>query len=170
MHSFTVAFLVALVLATALRLWLATRHIGHVRAHRNRVPAEFADRITPADHEKAADYTVAKTRIGMLDAVVGIALLLAFTLGGGLEALASAWAGVFDAGGYAHGIALILSVLGISSLIDLPFGLYRTFVVEARFGFNRMTALLYFADMAKQIAIGLSIGVPLIAGVRATPP
>jgi STE24 endopeptidase len=165
MHSFTVAFLVALVLAIALRLWLAMRHIGHVRAHRNRVPAEFADRITSADHEKAADYTVAKTRIGMLDAVVGIALLLAFTLGGGLEALASAWAGVFDAGSYAHGIALILSVLGISSLIDLPFGLYRTFVVEARFGFNRMTALLYFADMAKQIAIGLSIGVPLIAGV-----
>jgi len=165
MHPFTTAFVIALILATGVRIWLATRHVGHVSAHRDRIPAEFADRITPADHEKAADYTVAKTRIGMVDAVIGTVLLLAFTLGGGLEALASVWAGVFEAGGYAHGIALILSVMGISSLIDLPFGLYRTFVVEARFGFNRMTPTLYFADMAKQMTIGLAIGVPLIAGI-----
>ena len=165
MHPFTAAFLAALIVTTALRLWLAMRHVRHVRANRNRVPGEFADRITPEAHAKAADYTVAKTRIGIVDTLIGVMLLLAFTLLGGLDALARAWGGVFEAGGYAHGIALILSVMAISSLIDLPFGLYRTFVIEARFGFNRMTLALYFIDMAKQMLIGLAIGLPLIAGV-----
>jgi STE24 endopeptidase len=162
MHAFTLAFLAALALATATRLWLAARHVRHVAANRSAVPAEFAGSITLGAHQKAADYTVAKTRLHMLDAVVGAAVLLAFTLGGGLQALFDGWAGVFAAGGYAHGIALILSVAAISGLIDLPFTLYRTFVVEARFGFNRMTVALFVADLAKQVAIGLVLGVPLL--------
>ena len=165
MHPFTAAILLALTLATATQLWLALRHARHVAAHRDAVPAAFSSRITPAAHQKAADYTVAKTRLGMIDALVGVLLLLAFTLGGGLQALSTAWAGVFEPGSHAHGIALVLSVVAISSLIDLPFGLYRTFVIEARFGFNRMTLALYFTDMAKQLALGLAIGIPLLAGV-----
>jgi STE24 endopeptidase len=164
MHLFTTAFIAALVLATATRLWLAMRQMRHVAAHRGSVPPAFSSRIEQAAHEKAADYTIAKTRLGMADTLVGALMLFAFTLGGGLQWLAEAWARVFQDGGYAHGIALILSVIAISSLVDLPFGLYRTFVTEARFGFNRMTPGLYFADMAKQIALGLVIAVPLLAG------
>jgi STE24 endopeptidase len=162
MHAFTLAFLAALALATATRLWLAARHVRHVAANRGAVPAEFAGSITLAAHQKAADYTVAKTRLHMLDAMLGAAVLLAFTLGGGLQALFDLWAKVFAAGGFAHGIALILSVGAISGLIDLPFSLYRTFVIEARFGFNRMTLGLFLADLAKQLAIGLALGVPLL--------
>src|SRR5690606_31031769 len=100
-----------------------------------------------------------------MDTLVGAALLYAFTLGGGLQLLSEAWAGVFDARSHTYGIALVLSVVAISSLLDLPLGLYRTFVIVERFGFNRMTLGLYFADMAKQLALGLAIGVPLLAGV-----
>jgi STE24 endopeptidase len=168
-HPLTVAFLVALLLSTALRLWLSLRHLRHIAAHRAQVPESFAGRITPEAHQKAADYTTARGRLGMIETVLGAVVLLAFTLGGGLETLASAWQGVFgptegDAGlsPIAQGITLILSVAFISGVIDLPFGLYRTFVIEARFGFNRMTPALYFADMAKQTAIGLALGVPLL--------
>jgi STE24 endopeptidase len=162
MHAFTVAFLAALALASATRLWLALRHIRHVRANRGAVPAAFDESITLAAHQKAADYTVAKTRLHMLDALVGAGALLAFTLGGGLQALFDLWAQVFAAGGYAHGIALILSVAAITALVDLPFAVYRTFGIEARFGFNRMTAALFLADLAKQTVIGLALGVPLL--------
>ena len=162
MHAFTLAFLAALATATATRLWLAARHVRHVAANRVAVPAEFAGSITLAAHQKAADYTVVKTRLHMLEAVVGAGVLLAFTLGGGLQALFELWAKVFSPGGFAHGIALILCVGAISGLIDLPFSLYRTFVIEARFGFNRMTLGLFLADLAKQLAIGLALGVPLL--------
>jgi STE24 endopeptidase len=162
MQALTVAFLAALALATATRLWLALRHIRHVGANRGAVPAAFDGSITLAAHQKAADYTVAKTRLHMLDALVGAAVLLAFTLGGGLQALFELWARVFEAGGYAHGIALILSVVAITALVDLPFSVYRTFGIEARFGFNRVTPGLFVADLAKQAFIGLALGLPLL--------
>jgi STE24 endopeptidase len=165
MHPFTLAFLAALALATAMRLWLAARHVNHVAANRGAVPPEFAGSVTLSAHQKAADYTVAKTRLHMLDALVGAAVLLAFTVGGGLQALSDAWAKPFAAGGYLHGIALIVSVAAISGLVDLPFTLYRTFVIEARFGFNRMTPRLFLSDLVKQIAIGLALGVPLLFAV-----
>jgi STE24 endopeptidase len=165
MNTFTLAFLTALAAATATRLWLASRHIRHVRTHRDRVPAEFAGSVPLAAHQKAADYTAVKTRLGILDALVSAAVLLAFTLGGGLQWLYDAWALAFEAGGYAHGIALVLSVAAITGLVDLPLSIYRTFVVEARFGFNRMTPALFAADLAKSIALGLAIGVPLLFAV-----
>jgi len=161
MHPFTLAFLVALAFATFAQLWLATRHIRHVAAHRGAVPPEFAGRITIAAHQKAADYTAERTRMGMVETAVGAAVLLAFTLGGGLQAISAGWAQVTDTGGYAHGIAFIITVALIGGILDLPFGLYRTFVIEARYGFNRMTLRLYFLDLAKQAAIGLLVGVPL---------
>jgi STE24 endopeptidase len=162
MHVFTIAFLAALAVATATRVWLAVRHARHVRAHRHGVPPEFAASVTLAAHQKAADYTVAKTRLGILDTLVSAALLLAFTLGGGLQALSDLWARVFDAGGYAHGIALVLSVAFVTGAVDLPFSIVRTFGIEARFGFNRMTPQLFVADLLKQIAIGLALAVPLL--------
>ncbi len=165
MHPFTGIFLLALLLATGIRLWLSLRHRQHVAANRHAVPEAFAGSITPEAHEKAAAYTIEKTRLALMDTVIGALVLLAFTLGGGLQWLSDAWAGTFETGGYAHGIALVLSVVAVTSVIDLPLGLYRTFVTEARFGFNRMTLSLYLIDMIKQFAIGLAIGVPLLAGV-----
>jgi STE24 endopeptidase len=165
MNAFTLAFLAALALATATRIWLALRHIRYVAAHRERVPAEFAESVPLPAHQKAADYTRARTWLGIVDALVSAAVLLAFTLGGGLEWLYDAWARAFEAGGYAHGIALILSVAAITGLVDLPFSVYRTFVIEAKYGFNRMTPALFVADLAKSIALGLAIGVPLLFAV-----
>jgi STE24 endopeptidase len=165
MNAFTIAFLAALATATATRIWLARRHIRHVTAHRGEVPPEFAASVPLPAHQKAADYTRARTRLGIVDALVSAALLLAFTLGGGLEWLYDVWARLFEAGGYAHGIALILSVAAITGLVDLPFSIYRTFVIEAKFGFNRMTPALFVADLAKSTALGLAIGVPLLFAV-----
>jgi len=162
MHPFAAVFLAALLFATALRLWLAWRHMRHVAAHRGVVPAAFADSIALEAHQKAADYTVAKTRLAMVDILIGAVLLLALTLGGGLQALATFWGGIFAPGGYAYGIALVASVAAIGGLIELPVSLYRTFVIEARFGFNRMTLALFFADFAKQTLVGAALGLPLL--------
>ena len=165
MHAFTVVFLIALAVTTATRMWLAGRHIRHVLAYRDDVPAEFAASVTLSAHQKAADYTVAKTRLGRWETLVSVGLLLIFTLGGGLQFLADAWTSAFRAGGYAHGIALVASVALISGIVDLPFSVYRVFVVEERFGFNRMTAGLFIADLAKQVTLGAALGLPLLFAV-----
>jgi STE24 endopeptidase len=165
MHAFTLVFLAALAITTGLRLWLSLRHLRHVLNNRGQVPAEFSGRITLASHQKAADYTDAKVRLGMLETVTGSLVLLAFTLGGGLQWLSQAWSGVFATGGYAHGIALVVSAVAAGSILDLPFSVYRTFVVEAKFGFNRMTPALFLADLAKQTALGAALGVPVLGAV-----
>ena len=162
-NAFTWVFLAALAAATATRLWLALRQMRHVRAHRAEVPESFAGTIPLEAHQKAADYSVAKGRVGILEMLVGVAMLLALTLGGLLEAISRAWAGWLEPGGIAHGIALIVSVVVLLSALDLPFSVYRTFVVEARFGFNRMTPLLYALDLAKSAALGAALGIPLLA-------
>ena len=161
-NEFAWVFLAALALASAARLWLAARQIGHVRAHRDAVPAGFAEAMPLAAHRKAADYTVAKERLGIVDILVGAAVLLALTLGGLLQWLSDQWARVLDAGGVAHGTALIVTALVLLSALELPIAIWRTFVIEARFGFNRMTAALYVADLAKHAALGAVLGVPLV--------
>jgi STE24 endopeptidase len=160
--SFTAVFLAALVATVAMRLWLAARHMRHVRANRHAVPPAFRDTIPLASHQKAADYTVAKLRIAAVEVMIGAGLLLALTVGGGLQHLHDAWQGTFAAGGYLLGIAFIASVAVISFVVDLPLALYRTFVVEARFGFNRMTWRLYLADLAKEALLALAIGLPVL--------
>jgi STE24 endopeptidase len=162
MHAFTLVFLAALALSVAMRLWLASRQLRFVAAHRGAVPGEFAERVSLAAHQKAADYTAAKTGLGMVDVLVSALVLLGFTVGGGLQALFDGWARIFEPAGYAHGVTLIVSVAAISSAIDLPFAIYRTFVIEARFGFNRITPRLFVVDLVKQIMLGLAIGVPIL--------
>jgi STE24 endopeptidase len=161
--QFTLVFLAAVALTLAVRLWLALRHIGHVAAHRGRVPAEFAERIPLAAHQKAADYTIDKSRFGIVGSLVDSALLLALTLGGGLAALHDFWSARSD--GLPYGLAMIFSVMLVSGLVDLPFSLYRQFVIEARHGFNRMSLGLFFADLAKQTLLGALIGTPVILAV-----
>ena len=160
--AFTWVFLAALALATATRCWLALRQISHVRAHRDAVPPMFAATVPIDAHQKAADYTAAKTRFAIVDLLVDAAVVVALTLGGGLQALHELWAGVFAAGSLAHGTALLFSLFLVQALIGLPLALYRTFVIEERFGFNRMTWKLYLADLAKQTALGIVLGLPLI--------
>ena len=164
--AFTWIFLAALGLAVAARLWLAVRQMRHVRARRGAVPESFAGTIPLAAHQKAADYTVVKTRLGMLEVCVSAALVLALTFGGAIQWLSDAWTGVaapaFSGHGIAHGVALIVSVVALLSLVELPLTLYRTFVVEARFGFNRMTPKLFLIDLAKQTLISAALGIPLL--------
>ena len=162
LNAFSWAFLAALGAATATRLWLAARQMRYVRAHREAVPDSFAAAIPLAAHQKAADYSVAKTRLGVADLLLGVAILLALTFGGVLQGLQDAWARAFDAGGIAHGVALIVSVVVLLSVIELPLAVYRTFVVEQRFGFNRMTPALFVADLARQAALGAALGIPLL--------
>src|SRR5688500_4539640 len=161
-NALTWAFLAALVAGTATRLWLAQRQIRHVRAHRDAVPGTFADAIPLAAHQKAADYTVAKARTGMLDVLIGAALLLILTLGGLIDRLHVLWAQVLAPGALWHGTALIASVAVLLALVDLPLTLYRTFVIEARYGFNRMTLKLFAVDLAKQALLAAALGIPLL--------
>ncbi len=164
MHTFTLIFLVALTVATALQFWLARRHITHILTHKAQVPAAFSDKIGLDAHQKAADYTVAKTRLSYLHIALDVFVLLAFTLGGGIEWLTQAWQGVFNSP-LLEGAALLLSTMILMSAIEIPLGLYRTFRLEARFGFNKITLGLFVLDLLKQTALGLVLGVPLVLGV-----
>ncbi len=161
MNSFSWIFLAALLLTTGAKLWLATRHFRHIGAHRETVPGEFTQTITLDAHQKAADYSRAKTKLNMLDMGIDALLLLLFTLGGGLrwlDGLARNLAG--DT--LWHGVLLAFGVTIVSGVINLPLSLYRTFGIEARFGFNQMTAKLFIVDLLKQTLLGAAIGVPLI--------
>jgi len=162
---FTWIFLAALAAALLTRLWLAQRQIRHVRAHREAVPAMFAQSIPLASHQKAADYTVAKARLGIVDTVLDALILLALTLGGALQWLADLWQRVFAVDSIWHGVALILTVFLVRGALGLPLSLYRTFVIEERFGFNRMTLRLFITDLIKGLAVGAVLGVPLLLAV-----
>ena len=162
--QFTLLFLLALALSTALRLWLDLRHLRHVVAHRHQVPDGFAGRIDLADHRKAADYTVAKVRIGMIEIAVDTLMLLVLTIGGVLGMIDQALRGLLG-GGYLHGLALFACVGLLGFVIGLPASLYRTFRIEVRFGFNKLTWPLWFADLAKGAALTLLIGGPLLFAV-----
>jgi STE24 endopeptidase len=162
MNNFSFIFLAALAGSLLLRYWLAARQLAHVRAHRTAVPASFAERISLADHQKAADYTVTNTRFGMLALAWETLLLLGWTLGGGLELLDGAWQGS-GFGPIVTGTGLLLSAMIIMTLLDMPFTLYHTFVIEQRFGFNRSTAGVFIADLLKQAALLFVIGGPLLA-------
>ena len=161
-NPFTWVFLAALAAATAVRFWLARRQIRHVRAHRDAVPQTFAAAIPLPAHQKAADYSIAKTRLGVVEVALAAGGLLLLTLGGLLDWLSGQWSRAFQPGSLAHGTALIVTVVVLLGALELPVAVYRTFVVEARFGFNRMTPALFIADLAKQALLGAVLGIPLL--------
>ncbi|MGN6318046.1 M48 family metallopeptidase [Trinickia sp.] len=159
--DFTILFAVMVVAMVATKLWLASRQIRFVAAHRDAVPRQFAETIPLEAHRRAADYTVVRTRLSMLEVIVSAAVLIALTLLGGVQALDRAivgWVGE----GYAGQIAIVAAVVIVTSIVDLPFDYYRQFVVEERFGFNRMTRAIFFTDMAKGVALGAAFGLPLL--------
>ena len=163
--TFTLVFLAALLLSLALRLGLARRQIAHVQAHRGAVPAEFSARVSLEAHQKAADYTVARNRFGMAATLLEALILLGFTLGGGIQALHGLWQGWLPDSPLGYGLGLIGSVTLISGAIDLPFAWYRQFVLEERFGFNRMTPALFLTDLLKSTLLGAAIGAPVVLAV-----
>jgi STE24 endopeptidase len=161
-YALTICFAAALVLGMWLKFWLATRQIRHVAQNRDAVPAAFAQTITLAAHQKAADYTVAKARVGILELALANAVLLGWTLLGGLDVLNRL---LLDGlgGGMLQQLALLAVFMLIGAVIDLPFTLYQTFVIEERFGFNKMSLRLWLADLAMSTAVGVLIGLPIAA-------
>jgi len=161
----TLAFSAALVASLLVKFWLASRQIRHVAAHRNEVPAAFAQTVTLPAHQRAADYTLAKARFGLLTMAFGAAVLLGWTLLGGIDALNTLTRDAIQPrfGNMAYQLALLAGFAVIGGALDLPFELYSTFRIEQRFGFNRMTWKLYLADTIKSIAIGAVIGLPIAA-------
>ncbi len=158
---FSAIFLALLIFSTGFAAYLSWRHITHIRAHRADVPAEFSGTITLEAHQKAADYTVAQQQLGLYESAVDLALMVALTLGGGMyfiHSLAAKW----FSGPYTLGLATVAGFAIVSAIVSTPFDLYRTFVTEARFGFNKTTWPLYCLDALKGLALSAVIGIPLL--------
>jgi STE24 endopeptidase len=159
--AFSILFVSFFILTMVLRFWLASRQLRHVSAHRGAVPTEFAEKIPLEAHQKAADYTAAKTRFGLMKMFFDSAVLIGFTLMGGLQ-----WLSVtllpLTGPGMGYQLALFAAFAVISGVLDLPFDYYRQFVLEQRFGFNKMSVKLWLTDMLKMIGIGAVIGLPLL--------
>jgi len=159
--TLTMTLVVALLVHVALKFWLNARQVRHVAGHRPAVPLDYAETVSLADHQKAADYTLAKARLSQLDIALDAAVLLGWTLLGGLDALNQLlleWMG----SGMLQQVALVLGFTLVGGLISLPLSLMQTFGVEQRFGFNKITPNLWLADMAKGLGLGLALGTPLL--------
>ena len=158
----TAAFALALVASVILKFWLATRQMRHVAQHRNAVPLAFQAQISLEAHHKAADYTVAQGRLGLLELAFGTAVVLGWTLLGGLSWLNQTLLQWMEPG-VMQQVALLAAFMVIGSVLDLPFTLYRTFVLEQRFGFNKTTPKLWLQDLLKSTLVGSVIGLPIAA-------
>ncbi len=161
--TFSLVFLFVVALTLGLRLWLSWRQARSVAAHRAAVPSPFTDRIPLDAHQKAADYTRARLAVGAVELLVETALLLVLTLGGGLQWLFDRAAQLFEAGGLWHGVAFLSLIAIVSFAVGLPFSIWRTFVTEARLGFNKTTPATFIGDLAKGVLVGAALGLPVIA-------
>ena len=161
MNAFTVLFVIALAAGTGLKWWLARRQIRSVAGHRDEVPEAFREAIPLDVHQKAADYTAAKTRLGIVEVGYGALLLLVWTVGGGIDLLDSAWS-LAPLPSLVAGAGLVMSAFIIMGLLEIPFETYRTFVIEDRFGFNRTTLRLYSMDTLKQGLLLIALGTPVV--------
>ena len=157
----TWAFLFAVAAETLTRLWLGSRQIAAVQAHRDEVPEPFRGQIALADQQKAADYTTARVRLGRWATVVEALVKVLLTLGGGLAAVDAVWRHT-GLGEPWRGACVVATVMLLLQLIGLPFSLWRTFRIEARFGFNRVSPQLYAVDLLKQLLLAVLLGGPLL--------
>jgi STE24 endopeptidase len=162
MSPFAIVFLLAVLGAAAMRLWLASRHIRHIQVHRATVPPAFASEVALEAHQKAADYSAARTRFGMVHALFDAALLLVLTFGGLVQYLYDT-AATLTSVELLRGVAFFALLGLLVTLIELPFDWYRTFIIEQRFGFNKMTPGLFLADAVKSLALGAVLGLPFLA-------
>lgn len=161
MNTFTIIFLAALITSIIVQATLVFRHINHVKKHRPQVPNEFEGKIPLDAHQKAADYTQAKVKTGMAELIVGSVLLVVWTVGGGLNWFDELWR-TYNLSPLWTGVGFLLSVYLVMTVLELPMDLYRTFKLEQKFGFNKMTVGLFFSDLVKNMLVGLVIGVPLL--------
>ena len=164
MHSFTLIFLAFLVASVLVRLWLSHRQYSHIRKHHDEVPSAFTDKISLEDHRRAADYSCTKLRFGRIMLGWETLWLLLWTLGGGIELIDRWWAG-YELSALVTGLAVIVSLSLVSSLLGLPFSLYSTFVIEERYGFNKTTVKTWLLDLFKTAMLMLILGVPLVAAI-----
>ncbi len=161
-HTFTLIFVVLLTGTSLIRLWLGRRQIIHVQAERGQVPEAFAEKISLEAHQKAADYSTAKTRLALKEIGVNALLLLAFTLGGGLQWLDTAWANLLPDQEILRGACVIASALFISAIVDIPFEYYHTFRIDEKFGFNKMTPNMFWQDLIKHTLVAIALGAPIL--------
>lgn len=159
---FTLVFIALLLASTVIRIWLGRRHVGYVLAHRDQVPAAFSATIALDAHQKAADYSADKTKLMIAEACVQALLLTCLTLGGGLQMIDDVWRNLMPVHHIIRGALVICSALLVSSLIDLPFDYYKSFVVDEKYGFNKMTPSMFFSDLVKQSLVGLALGAPIL--------
>lgn len=161
MHSFAVLFLAFFALSIVIKFWLSMRHLSHIQKHRAQVPEAFSEKISLEEHQKAADYTTTKVKFGRWPLFYDAAILLVWVFGGGLELLDQTVRG-YGLDPIYTGILVIFSMMIISSLLDLPFSLYSTFVIEEKFGFNRTTIKTFIVDMIKGSMLAIILGLPLL--------
>jgi STE24 endopeptidase len=159
--TFYYLFIFLLITTTLFQVWLTKRHIAYIQKNKNTVPIAFSKTISILDHKKAADYTIAKSHIGVIDLFIQAIFLYLLTLGGGINTLTDIFSNSLN-NELLIGSMVIISVMLISSLVDLPLSLYKTFNIDERFGFNRMTAQIFIIDLIKQSILSLLIGIPIL--------
>ena len=162
MNTFTVIFLFALILSYGVQFWLSARQKSYVAAHRGEVPQAFRDRVSLSAHQKAADYTVEKGKLGDIDSGVGMLFLLLLTLGGGISLVFDFWS-TFDLSPIWADLLSVASIFLLMTVIEIPFSLYQTFVIEDKYGFNKNTLPQFAKDQLISIALTLGIGLPILA-------
>lgn len=162
MNTFTFIFLLAVAVSFALHYWLALRQANYVAEHRSAVPDAFKSKVSLEAHQKAADYTLAKGKLGNIDSIISTIALLLFTLGGIINAIFNYWAGAI-ASPIWSGVAAIATTFFLMMLVDLPTSIYQTFVIEEKFGFNKNTVQQFVKDHILQLALSAAIGLPLLA-------
>ncbi len=160
--TLTFIFIFLLISTTAIRIWLGSRHINHVQAHRGAVPTAFAGNISLEAHQKAADYSAAKTKVALTEASAQALLLAILTIGGGLQLIDNTWFNVLPGNEIIRGALVICTAMLVSSLIDIPFDYYKTFTIDERFGFNKMTPAMFVSDLLKHSLVGLALGAPIL--------
>lgn len=162
MNIFTIVFLFALFISYSIQFWLSRRQAAYVAAHRSAVPAAFESKVSLAAHQKAADYTIEKNRLGIIDSIIGVIVLLLMTLGGVINWTFEFWPTVISSPLWA-GVAATATIFLLMTLIDIPTSLYQTFVIEEKYGFNKSTVKQFIKDHLLQLALGAAIGLPLLA-------
>jgi STE24 endopeptidase len=160
--TLTLIFILLLVLTTATRVWLGSRQIAHVRANRLAVPPAFAENISLEAHQKAADYSSAKTKVALYEVMLQALFLAVLTLGGGLQYLDNLWRDILPSHDIIRGALVICSAMILSSIIDLPFDYHKTFTIDEKFGFNKMTPAMFWSDLFKHSLVGIALGAPIL--------
>ncbi|WP_341325764.1 M48 family metallopeptidase [Methylotuvimicrobium sp. KM2] len=162
MNTFTVIFLFALIVSYAIQFWLSMRQSDYVMKHRDEVPDAFKDKVSLEAHQKAADYTIDKGKLGKIDSLIGLVFLLLITLGGGIEYAFNLWSG-FELSPMLTGLGSVATIILFMTLVEIPTHVYQTFVIEEKYGFNKSTPQQFIKDQLLQLGLMLAIGLPILA-------